>query len=149
MAIIKWDPLGDLATLQDRINQLFDDSFPHQRTNGEADPQCAWTPHVDIYETEQGVVIAVDLPGVAKADVVVEIKDDLLTISGQRTADPQCQAVNYYRRERTCGNFHRAFSLHAVIPPDQIKATFKHGVLMVTIPRPQEDRPKQVIVDHE
>ncbi len=149
MAIIKWDPLGNIATLQDRINQLFDDSFPHQHQDDETVPLCAWTPSVDIYETEQGVVIAADLPGVNKEDVVVEVKDDLLTISGQRSADPQCQATNYYRRERTCGNFHRAFTLHAMIAPDQIKATFKNGVLMVSIPNPEEDKPRQIKVDIE
>ena len=149
MAIIKWDPLGNITMLQDRINKLFDDSFPHRPQDGETAPANAWTPSVDIYETEQGVVIAPDLPGDDKEDVTVEVKNDLLTISGQRSEDPQCQATNYYRRERTCGNFHRAFTLHALITPDQIRATFKNGVLMVTIPRPPEDKPRQVTVDIE
>lgn len=149
MAIIKWDPLGNIATLQDRINKLFDDSFPHQKQDGETVPMHAWTPSADIYETEEGVVIAVDLPGVNKTDVAVEVKDDLLTVTGERFADPRCQATNYYRRERSCGTFHRAFTLHAMITPDQIKATFKNGVLMVTIPRPPEDKPRRVSVNIE
>ena len=87
MAIIKWDPLGNIATLQDRINQLFDDSFPHQHQDDETVPLCAWTPSVDIYETEQGVVIAADLPGVNKEDVSVEVKENVLTIRGERKPD--------------------------------------------------------------
>jgi HSP20 family protein len=149
MAIIKWDPLGNIATLQDRINKLFDDSFPHQAHDNEEVPLCAWTPSVDIYETEQGIVIAVDLPGVKKEDVVVEIKDDLMTISGQRSGDPECPATNYYRRERICGNFHRSFTLHAMVLPEHIKAKFKNGVLMVEVPKPVEETPRQISVDIE
>lgn len=149
MAIIKWDPLGNIATLQDRINKLFDDSFPHQAHDDENAPRCAWTPGVDIYETDCGIVIAVDLPGVNKEDVVVEVKENLMTISGQRSADPQCQASNYYRRERVCGNFHRTFTLHTMISPEQIKAKFKNGVLMVEVPKPEDDLPKHVSVDIE
>ena len=147
MAIIKWDPLGNIATLQDRINKLFDDSFPHQVQGDGTVPLCAWTPSVDIYETDQGVIIAADLPGVNKEDVLVEVKDNVMTISGQRSADPALQATNYYRRERICGNFHRSFTLHAMILPEQIKAKFKNGVLMVEIPKPEEDKPRQISVD--
>ena len=147
MAIIKWDPLGNVATLQDRINKLFDDSFPHQALEDENVPLCAWTPSVDVYETDQGIVIAADLPGVNKDDVAVEIKDNIMTISGERSADTVCQATNYYRRERTCGKFHRSFSLHTMVSPEEIKAKFKNGVLMVEIPKPADDKPKQISVD--
>jgi HSP20 family protein len=147
MAIIKWDPLGNVAALQDRINKLFDDSFPHQAHANDKAPLCAWTPSVDIYETGQGIVIAVDLPGVSKEDVAVEVKDNVLTISGQRLADPAIQATNYYRRERICGKFHRAFTLHATVQPEEINAKFKNGVLAVEIPKPEEDKPRQISVD--
>lgn len=147
MAIIKWDPLGNIATLQDRINKLFDDSFPRQAHDSEDVPLCAWTPSVDIYETDRGVIIAADLPGVKKEDVVVEVKDNVMTISGERSADPEFPATNYYRRERLCGNFHRTFTLHAMVLPEQIKAKFKNGVLIVEIPKPEVDKPRQISVD--
>ena len=149
MAIIKWDPLGKITTLPDRINKLFDESFPCQTQGDDQDPLCAWTPHVDIYETDYGVVIAIDLPGVNKADVVVEVKADLMTISGQRSADQACQATHYYRRERICGRFHRTFTLHDMIAPEQIQAKFKNGVLIVEIPKPETGTPKPVSVDIE
>jgi len=104
---------------------------------------------VDIYETDQGVIIAADLPGVNKEDVVVEVKDNMMSISGERSADPERQATNYYRRERICGNFHRSFTLHAMVLPEQIKAKFKNGVLMVEIPKPVEETPRQISVDIE
>ena len=149
MTIIKWDPLGNIATLQDRINRLFEDSFPHQAHDNEEVPLCAWTPSVDIYETDDGVVIAADLPGVNKEDVVVEVKDNIMTISGGRSGDLEHCATNYYRRERICGNFHRSFTLHAMILPEQIKAKFKNGVLTVEIPKPAEETPRQISVDIE
>ena len=149
MAIIKWDPLGNIATLQDRINKLFDDSFPCQTDPDSETPLCAWTPSVDIFETDQGVVIAADLPGVKKENVVVEVKDDVLTISGERCADSEYQATNYFRRERICGHFHRTFTLHAMVSPEEIKAKFKNGVLVVQVPKPQEEKPRQVSVDIE
>jgi HSP20 family protein len=149
MAIIKWDPLGNIATLQGRINKLFSDSFPHQAGEDEVDPQCSWTPNVDIYETDQGVVLVADLPGVNKEDVSVEVKDNAMSISGERVGDPDPELTHYYRRERTCGNFHRTFTLHALVEPEQIKAKFKNGVLTVEIPKPEADIPRQIAVDIE
>ena len=149
MAIIKWDPLGNIATLQDRINRLFDDSFPRQMDDAEGLSLSAWTPSVDIYETDAGVIVAVDLPGVNKEDVMVEVKDTILTISGERSTDAAGQAANYYRRERLCGKFQRTFTLHALVTPDQIKAKFKNGVLLIEIPRPEADSPRQISVDIE
>jgi HSP20 family protein len=149
MAIIKWDPLGNIATLQDRINKLFDDSFPRQMEEDGELPLCAWTPNVDIYETDQGVILAVDLPGVSREDVMVEVKDNVMTISGERSTDPEGQAVNYYRRERQCGTFQRTFTLHAMVSPEQIKAKFKNGVLFIEIPKPEVDKPRQISVDIE
>jgi len=148
MAIIKWDPLHNSNAMQDRIDKLFDDSFPGC-SHGDAASACAWTPVVDIYETDRGVVIAVDLPGVNKEDVVLEIKDNVLFISGERHADPISGATHYYRRERTCGAFQRSFSLHAVVDPEMVKARFKNGVLVVEIPNPEVDEPKQIQVETE
>jgi HSP20 family protein len=149
MAIIKWDPLGNIATLQDRINKLFNDSFPHGAGEEDEASVCSWSPNVDIYETDQGVVLVADLPGVNKEDVAVEVKDNVMTITGVRVSDPDPETTHYYRRERICGNFQRTFTLHAMVEPEQIKARFKNGVLAVEIPKPEEDKPKQIAVDIE
>lgn len=149
MAIIKWDPLGNVATLQDRINKLFNDSFPRQMDEDGQLSLCAWTPNVDIYETELEVIVAADLPGVGKEEVMVEVKDNVMTISGERSTDPTGNAVNYYRRERLCGKFQRSFTLHAMVSPEQIKAKFKNGVLYIQIPKPETEKPRQISVDIE
>lgn len=148
MAIVRWDPFRNINTLQDRINRLFDDAFPHTPER-EEDMVCAWRPMVDIYETEAGIVIQADLPGVEKENVSVEVKDNVLTIQGERRDDRAAEDENYYRRERTCGSFQRSFTLRHAIPPDQIKASFKNGVLKIEIPRPEEEKPKQVTVNIE
>lgn len=148
MAIIRWDPFRNINTLQDRINRLFEDAFP--RNQGmEEDLMCAWRPQVDIYDTGNGFVILVDLPGVDKREVSVEVKENILTISGERKSDGPDLDDNYYRRERNCGTFQRSFSLRTMIAPDKIKASFKSGVLKIEIPSPEEEKPRQVSVSIE
>jgi HSP20 family protein len=147
MPLVKWDPFRNVATLQERINRLFEDSFPHSQEIEDDMAVCAWRPKVDIYEVDSGVVLKVDLPGVRREDVAVEVKDNLLTLRGERKDDPEVPENRYYRRERTCGNFLRAFTLQASVEPDKIKATFKDGVLKVSLPHPAEDVPKRIQVN--
>ena len=147
MAIVRWDPFRDVATLQDRINRIFNESFGRSRDLDEEVSLYDWSPPVDIYETGDGIVLKVELPGVNKDDVSVEVKDNVLTLKGERLLDPKIKDEHYYRKERSFGKFNRSFSLQETIKPDLIKASFKDGVLTVAIPRPEEEKPKQVTVD--
>lgn len=147
MAIVRWDPFRDVATLQDRINRIFNESFGRTRDFDEEVGLYDWSPPVDIYETADGIVLKVELPGVNKDDVSVEVKDNVLSFKGERLLDPEIKDEHYYRKERSFGKFNRSFSLQEPIKPDRIKASFKQGVLTVEIPRPEEEKPKQVTVD--
>jgi len=149
MALVKWDPFRDVAELQHRINRMFDESFGRSRELDDDMNSRAWRPAVDIYEAENGIVVAVELPGVSKDSVTVEVKDDTLTLKGERFSDPAISEDSYYRRERLFGPFKRSFTLHQNIKPDQIKATFKDGILQIEIPRPVEEHPKQITVNVE
>jgi len=149
MALVKWDPFRDVAELQHRINRMFDESFGRSRELDDDINLRAWRPAVDIFEAENGIVVAVELPGVNKDSVAVEVKDDVLTLKGERFADPAISEDSYYRRERLFGPFKRSFTLHQNIKPDQIKATFKDGILQIEIPRPVEEHPKQITVNVE
>ena len=149
MAIVRWDPFRDVATLQDRINRLFNESFGQSRDMEDNLRECAWSPAVDIYEAENEVVLKAELPGIRKEDVSVEVKDNLLTLRGERFPDPQINDDQYYRREICIGTFERSFTLRERIQPEQIKAAFKDGVLRVTIPKPDKEVPKQITVDIE
>jgi HSP20 family protein len=149
MALVKWDPFRDVAQLQNRINRMFDDSFGPSRNREDEMNICAWRPPVDIYETETGVTLAVELPGVGKENVAVEVKDNILTLKGERPANPKIKEENYYRQERCHGTFQRSFTLHHNIQPNLIKATFKDGMLEIEIPRPAEEQTKQITVNVE
>jgi HSP20 family protein len=123
---------------------MFDESFGHSRDlDGEAGLQV-WRPPVDIYETADGIVLAVELPGVNKENVSVEVKNDVLTLKGQRLPNPDISEDDYYRRERLYGQFKRAFTLDQNVQPELINATFKDGILEIGIPRPVKPQPNQV-----
>ena len=125
MTIVRWDPFKDVAVLQDRINRLFSESFGQTRELDDDMRVCAWRPSVDIYEAENEIVLKAELP------------------------DPEISDDKYYRREICFGTFERSFTLQDRIQPEQIKATFKDGILTVKIPRPQAESPKQITVNVE
>lgn len=147
MALVKWDPFREATTLQERINRLFEDAFPRARDREEDLNLGTWRPAVDIYEEETGVVLKAELPGVKKEDVSVEVKDNVLTIKGERKVDSEVKEKNYYRRERTHGSFSRSFNLQYAVNPDKIKARFKDGVLEIEVPKPEEEKTKQINVN--
>ena len=149
MTLVRWDPLRGVTDLQNRINRIFEDSLTR---TGELDNNvavCSWRPAVDIYATDNGLVIKAELPGVRKDEVSVEVKDNVLTLKGERKTDEKIKDENYYRRERCFGTFLRAFTLQHAVFPDKIKAKFKDGVLEVEIPKPEEEKPKQITVNIE
>jgi HSP20 family protein len=147
MSLIRWDPFSNIATLQDRINRLFEDAFPRTADDEEdLSAGAAWRPYTDIFETESGVTILMDLPGVEKEDVSVEVKENILSITGKRSCDEAVDDDRYYRRERSCGSFKRSFGMRGTIAPEKIKASFKNGVLKIELGKPLEEKPRQVSV---
>jgi HSP20 family protein len=146
MSVMRWDPFKNISALQDRINRLFEDAFPRSTDDEEGLATCAWRPMVDIFETEEGVIVQADLPGVKKEDVSVEVKNNLLVIQGLRQIEAPVSEDRYFRRERSCGSFQRSFALRDTIAPESIKASFKNGVLTVLVPRPEEEKPRKISV---
>jgi HSP20 family protein len=143
MAVIRWEPVGELTSIQNEMNRLFNTFFdqpqPTQRGSGER----RWIPPMDFVETADHYVLRADLPGVYEDDVTVQLDDNMLTIAGHRTAehDPQQE---YYRVERAFGAFSRSLTLPDGINPDHVDARFDHGVLEVRIPKPEQKKPRQV-----
>ena len=146
MSIVKWDPFHDLTSLQDRINRLFEEAFPR---SGESDERGTgiWRPPVDILDTETAIVIEVEVPGISKDDISIDLKENVLSIKGERKLEADREEENYYQRERRFGWFQRTFTLPANVDPESIKATFKQGVLKIEIPKPEERKPKQITID--
>jgi len=147
MTIVKWDPFRNVAALQDRINRMFDDSFSQAGRSEDELSSYGWRPSVDIYEVEGGIVIKADLPGVEKEDVSVEVKDNLLILKGIREEDDDRQDQCYFCQERDIGQFQRTFTLQYNVDPEKIKASFKNGVLKVTVPEPEEEMPRKIRVN--
>ena len=140
MNLVTWSPFRDMATFHNRIYQFLDDAFAPSQSLIE------WHPVVDIYDNEANVVIQADLPGLRKEDINIDVAGRVLTIKGERVVSNDTKIENYYRRERSHGKFQRSFTLPEDLELDQITAEFKDGVLKVTVPKPQEVKPKQIRV---
>jgi HSP20 family protein len=104
---------------------------------------------VDIYETDKSIVLKVELPGLSKEDINKEIKDDNLILRGERKFEKDIREENYHRIERSYGKFSRSFSLPSTIDRNKVDATFKDGVLEITIPKAEETKPKQIEIKQD
>jgi len=105
-----------------------------------------WNPAVDLYEKDDHFVIKAELPGVDKKDIAIDLKDRVLTLSGERSYENEVKEENYYRKERSYGKFQRAFTLPAHVDSDKIKAEFNDGLLQIEVPKPEQQKPKQVTI---
>ena len=142
--IARWEPFRAVTTLQDQINRLFNDTF--ERTGDESN-LSAWAPAVDIYETEQELVVKADLPDVDPKDLDIRVENNILTIRGDRKFEKKVNEENYLRVERSYGSFARSFTLANTVDSDAIKAEYQNGVLTLSIPKKEEAKPKQIKVN--
>ena len=146
MNLVRWNPWREMNTLQHRFNHLLDDSFFRPGRSDDDLSLGTWHPVVDMYDEDDRVVIKAELPGVDKKDIAVDVKDRVLTLSGERTYDNEVEEENYYRRERAYGKFQRTFSLPADVDSDKIKADFKDGLLKIEVPKPEKQKPKNITI---
>ena len=142
MAIVRWEPAGELASMEiDRLNRMFSDFY------GEAFPR-AWVPPVDIYETDaHEVVLKAELPGLKRDDIDLTVENNTLTIRGERRKDETVPEDRYHRIERIVGPFLRSFTLPATVDASRVRAEYRDGVLTVTLPTRAEARPRQIEVN--
>ncbi|MDR3720038.1 MAG: Hsp20/alpha crystallin family protein [Candidatus Acidiferrales bacterium] len=143
-SITRFDTFQGLSGLQEQVNRLFDTSFPGRSDNSAL---TTWAPAVDIYETENELVVKADLPDINEKDLDVRIENNTLTIRGERKFEKKVTEDNYLRVERTYGSFSRSFSLPNTVNSEAIKADYKNGVLTVELPKRAESKPKQVKVN--
>jgi HSP20 family protein len=143
-SIARFNTFHGLSGLQEQVNRLFDTSFPGRSDNSAI---TTWAPAVDIYETENELVVKADLPDVNDKDLDVRIENNTLTIRGERKFEKKVSDENYLRVERTYGSFSRSFSLPNTVNNEAIKADYKNGVLTVELPKRAESKPKQVKVN--
>lgn len=144
MTPVRWDPWRDVSFLQDRINRIFWEAFPEPRSEDDEVSLGTWYPAVDIHETDEAIVLQAELPGLKKEDIDIEIKENILTLKGERTGGNEIKEQNYYRQERRLGKFCRSFTLPAVIDPGKVIASYRAGVLEIKIPQPKELKATQI-----
>jgi HSP20 family protein len=145
MALIRWEPVRELNTLQSEMNRLFNNLFDAPLPNGGTGVR-RWLPAMDLVETDEDFLLHADLPGLSESDVNIELEDNILTISGERKAEHEDKTQGYYRVERASGSFSRSLTLPEGVDPGAIKASFDKGVLEVRIPKPEERKPRKVAI---
>jgi len=144
MAIVRWEPARELATMEiERLNRMFTDFY------GEAFSR-AWVPAVDIYETDaHEVVVKAELPDTKREDINLTFENGVLTLKGERKVQQEVKKENYQRIERRHGVFSRSFTLPNTVDAGKISASYKDGVLTIRLPQREEAKPKQIAVNVE
>ena len=140
MAVVRWDPMRELNTLGD-ATRLFDAVFGVQDGGGHS---RRWVPAMDLVEAGESLVLRADLPGLRREDVGIEVKDGVLTISGERKDEHEESVDGYYRVERAFGSFSRSLTLPKGVEAEGIAAEFADGVLEVTTPKPADRKPHRI-----
>ena len=142
-SITRLGPFRGVTSLQEQVNRLFNETFDRSTDEGSL---TTWSPAVDIYETEQELVVKADLPDVKPEDLDIRVENNILTIRGERKFEKKVNENNYLRIERSYGSFSRSFSLANTVNTEAIKADYKDGVLTLSIPKREEAKPKQIKV---
>jgi len=142
---IAWPALGRLSNLRDELDSLFELPFL-SNVAGQTQLFSGWTPALDLYQSNDNVVAVAELPGMRKEDIEISLHEGMLTISGERSheRDPDEKAE---RSERYVGKFRRSVTLPARVDASKVNATYKDGILTVTLPKAEEAKPRQIQVN--
>lgn len=146
MALVRWEPVRELSTIQGEINRLFNSFFDTPVSAAEGTGR-RWLPAMDLVEAGDHYVLRADLPGLAEDDVTIEVEDSVLTVSGERKAEHEQRGEGYHRLERAYGTFSRSLTLPEGVDPEAVQASFDRGVLEVRIPKPEERKPRRVAIN--
>jgi HSP20 family protein len=145
MAIVRWEPFRELAALQNEMGR-----WMSQLSGGTLQPgngqSSTWLPAVDVWETENELVLSVDLPGVPEDKIAVELDDNVLTVSGERERTHEHSSERFYRYERRFGSFSRSITLPAGVAEGEVSANYRDGVLEIRVPKPEEQKPKRIAI---
>jgi HSP20 family protein len=144
MALVRWEPFRELAALQNEMGR-----WMNQVAGGVGAPpgngqSSTWLPAVDVWETENELVLSFDLPGIEEDKIAVELDDNVLTVTGERERRSEHSNDRFFRFERRFGQFSRSVTLPAGVKEDEIKADYNDGVLEIRVPKPEEQRPRRI-----
>ena len=145
MALSRWNPWGELFTLHDQVDQLFNEAFGRTVMPARGSGTVAHLP-LDIRQTDEAFTIEASVPGFTPDEVEVTLDENVLTIRGEHRSDEQTDRGGYVRRERQLASVYRQVGLPAEVRADEITAGFENGVLTITVPRAQKAQPKRIPV---
>jgi HSP20 family protein len=146
MTLVRWHRARDMHAMQHEMKRLVHDFFRDGLQDKGAARRDVWTPAVDMYEGDEAFTLTAELPGFSKDDVQVEIKDNRLTLRGERKREAEVKEAHYHRVERVYGAFRRSIRLPALVDADKAEAVFKDGVLKLTLPKAEEAKPKPISI---
>src|ERR1700736_5887393 len=144
--LTRFEPFREFATLQDRINRVFRESYAPAGQD-EALTTSSFAPAVDVYEDEHNVTLKIEVPGIEEKDIDVRIENNTLTVHGERKIEKEEKEENYRRIERHYGSFTRTFTLPNTVDNDNVSAHYDKGVLKVRLAKKAEAKPKQIKVN--
>jgi HSP20 family protein len=140
--LVRWEPLREIATLQNDMSRLMNSVLGS--SNGETTSTRAWVPAVDVWETDNELVYAFDLPGIPEDKISVEFEDGALIVTAERERSQETKDENFYRFERRFGTFSRTIGLPQGVSEDSIKAEYNAGVLEVHVAKPEQPKPRRI-----
>jgi HSP20 family protein len=141
MALVRWEPFRELAALQNEMGRWMGQFTGVGPGNGQS---STWMPPVDVWETQDQLVLSFDLPGIPEDKIAVELEDSVLTVSGERERTTERSSERFYRFERRYGTFSRSVTLPQGVREDGIEAAYTDGVLEIRVPKPEEQKPKRI-----
>jgi len=142
MALRRWDPWRELMRMQDEMSRMFERAFGRP----EEAMEVPWMPTLDIYEKEDKFIATVELPDVNPDDIDVSVVDNTLRITGERKHTKEAKRENYFRSERFYGKFERMVELPVAVRTEEVDATYKDGLLTVSLPKAEERKAKEIKV---
>ncbi len=149
--LVPWIPskkghYGDIISLTDELDRFF-----HEGWQGFPDkdflPEKVWNPAIDLYETDENLMVKAELPGLEKKDIKITLSDGLLTITGEKKQEKETKKKNYRRLETSYGSFQRVIELPFPVRADKVKADYKRGVLEITLPKAEEAKAREIQID--
>jgi HSP20 family protein len=139
--LVRWDPLREAAAMHSELSRLMNGLFEGSGRQGQA-----WVPTMDVWETEDRVVYAFDLPGLSQDEIEVEVEDGALTVSATRERSQEIDDERFHRLERRTGTFSRTVGLPQGVSEDAIQASYTNGVLEISVPKPEQQKAKRIAI---
>ena len=141
--LVRWEPFREFAALQNEMSRLVNSWAGAEGGTGNGGTR-SWVPSVDVWETDNEVVYAFDLPGIPEDRISVEVEDGTLTVTGERERTEKTEGDRFYRYERRFGSFERAIGLPQGVKEDEIKADYTDGVLEIRVAKPEQAKPRRI-----